>query len=162
MQKQQGRAGGRGRLGHVAARGLPVHGGVLWTGGRLGGGPGPPVHGGPATRALSRGPWWTARGARRAAGPRQRDGQGRRRHGRRRELAVAAMRGTRRLAKGTGVRGLTRRARWRAYLRKTTKARRSSTAAARIRRARRRRCELAARDCARVSRGVRERRLGAI
>jgi len=33
--KAAGARGGRGRLGHVAARGWSVHGGVLWTGGAV-------------------------------------------------------------------------------------------------------------------------------
>ena len=56
----------------------------LWTartgqGRPLGGGPGPPVHGGPATRALSRGPSWTAReaGERRGWAAAGRHGRGR-------------------------------------------------------------------------------------
>ena len=142
---------------------------ALWTGGGRGG---PPVHGGPGGGAGRRGPgpWWTwscgdraavhggpRAGAGRAqahaagqAGPRRRAMAGRG------ELSAAALQCTESRAKGTGGRGSTRQARWRAYLRETTTAKRSSTAAALGVFRRRRESR---RNRARVSRGS-EWRLG--
>jgi len=77
-------------------------------------------------RALSRGPWWNARGEESSGGGRPAAAA---RHWRRLELAVAAVRGARRRGKGTSGCGEARRTQWRAHLREMTTAKRSPTAA---------------------------------
>ena len=118
MQKGRERRGWPGGLAtwRLASGGSTAG---LWTartgqGRPLGGGPGPPVHGGPATRALSRGPSWTARGAgeRRgwaAAGGARRDGEpghaeASRGRGRVARDAGGATRGAAAAGRGRGVR----------------------------------------------------------
>jgi len=157
--KQQGHAWELAGLATWRLAAGPVHGGAVDRGGgavvhrsmvdrgEARGGVGR-VHGGPGRAGTE--PRSMVAHAAGQAGPRRRAMAGRG------ELSAAALQCTESRAKGTGGRGSTRQARWRAYLRETTTAKRSSTAAALGVFRRRRESR---RNRARVSRGS-EWRLG--
>jgi hypothetical protein len=92
---------------------------VLWTGGR----------------GRSTGPWWPAAGAKHTGGGGGRPGGAASGDamGADWELPAAALQCTETRSEGTSGRGLTRQARWRAYLREMTTAKRRPTAAAQTR-----------------------------